>query len=127
MRSPFRRASWAWSGPVLVDALIDDGDLEAAWAAAKDAASERQWLSLADASINSRPADALAVYGRTIGSLKAQTGDDNYRRIASLLLSARACHQVLGTADEFRRYVAALRVEQKRKRNLMKILDQHGL
>jgi uncharacterized Zn finger protein len=32
-----------------------------------------------------------------------------------------------GTADEFRRYVAALRAEQKRKRNLMKILDQNGL
>jgi uncharacterized Zn finger protein len=127
MRSPFRRASWAWSGPVLIDALIDDGDLDAAWAAAKDAASERQWLRLADASINSRPADALAVYRTTIGSLKAHTGDGNYRRIASLLLSARACHQALGTADEFRRYVAALRAEQKRKRNLMKILDQHGL
>jgi len=60
-------------------------------------------------------------------SLKVQTGDDNYRRIASLLLSARACHRALGTADEFRRYVAALRAEQKRKRNLMKILDQNGL
>ena len=127
MRNPHRRASWAWSGPVLVDALLDDGDLDAAWAAAKDAASEPQWLRLADASVTSRPADALAVYHRTIGSLKTQTGDDNYRRIASLLLSARACHQALGTTDEFRRYAAALRAEQKRKRNLMKILDQNGL
>ena len=127
MRNPYRRASWAWSGSVLVDALLDDGDLDAAWAAAKDAASEPQWLRLADASVTSRPADALAVYHRTIGSLKTQTGDDNYRRIASLLLSARACHQALGTTDEFRRYAAALRAEQKRKRNLMKILDQNGL
>jgi hypothetical protein len=89
MRNPHRRASWAWSGPVLVDALLDDGDLDAAWAAAKDAASEPQWLRLADASVTSRPADALAVYHRTIGSLKTQTGDDNYRRIASLLRSVR--------------------------------------
>ena len=122
-----RQAPWAWGGPVLIDALIDDGDLDAAWAAAKDAATEPQWLRLADASINSHPADALAVYRATIGALKAHTGDDNYRRIASLLLSARACHQALGTADEFRRYVAALRTEQKRKRNLMKILDHNGL
>lgn len=127
MRSPYRRASWAWSGPVLVDALIDDGDLDAAWAAAKDAATGPQWLRLANASINSHPTDALAVYHTTIGSLKTQTGDDNYRPIASLLLSARACHQALGTIDEFSRYVAALRAEQKRKRNLMKILDQNGL
>jgi uncharacterized Zn finger protein len=67
------------------------------------------------------------VYHRTIGSAKTQTGDDNYRRIASLLLSARACHRALGTTDEFRRYMAALRTEQKRKRNLMKILDQNGI
>jgi uncharacterized Zn finger protein len=122
-----RQPAWAWTGPVLIDALIDDRDLDAAWAAAKDAASERQWLCLADASIDSHPADALAVYRTTIGALKTQTGDDNYRRIASLLLSARACHQALGTPGEFNRYVEALRTEQKRKRNLMKILDQNGL
>jgi uncharacterized Zn finger protein len=122
-----RQPAWAWTGPVLIDALIDDRDLDAAWAAARDAASERQWLRLADASVDSHPAAALAVYQTTIGALKVQTGDDNYRRIASLLLSARACHRALGTADEFRRYVAALRAEQKRKRNLMKILDQNGL
>jgi hypothetical protein len=38
--------------PVLIDALIDDGDLDAAWAAAKDAATEPQWLRLADASMS---------------------------------------------------------------------------
>ena len=122
-----RQPAWTWTGPVLIDALIDDGDLDAAWAAAKDAASEPQWLRLADASTDSHPADALAVYRTTIGALKTQTGDDNYRRIASLLLSARACHQALGTPGEFNRYVAAVRAEQKRKRNLMKILDQNGL
>jgi uncharacterized Zn finger protein len=126
-RARSRQPAWAWTGPVLIDALIDDRDLDAAWAAAKDAANERQWLCLADASIDSHPADALAVYRTTIGALKTQTGDDNYRRIASLLLSAQACHQALGTANEFTRYVAALRAEQKRKRNLMKILDQNGL
>ena len=126
-RAQPRQPAWAWTGPVLIDALIDDRDLDAAWAAARDAASERQWLRLADASVDSHPAAALAVYRTTIGALKVQTGDDNYRRIATLLLSARACHRALGTADEFRRYVAALRAEQKRKRNLMKILDQNGL
>ena len=55
------------------------------------------------------------------------TGNDIYQRIANLLLSARACHESLGTTAEFRRYVAALRADQKRKRNLIKILDQKGL
>jgi uncharacterized Zn finger protein len=120
--------SWAWTdGPVLVDALLDDGDLDAAWAAAKDAATDAQWLRLADACAATRPADALAVYLRTVGSLKKLTGNDVYQRMATLLLAARACHEALGTTTEFRRYVAVLRMDQKRKRNLMKILDQNGL
>ena len=75
----------------------------------------------------SRPADALAVYLKAIEPLKAMTGDKNYRQLASLLLSIRACHQALGTTAEFTRYLTVLRMEQKRKRNLMKILDQNGL
>jgi hypothetical protein len=46
---------------------------------------------------------------------------------ATLLLAARASNEALGTAAEFRKYLAALRLDQKRKRNLMKILDQNGL
>ena len=67
------------------------------------------------------------MYLRAIGSLKKETGDPTYRRIASLLLSARACHQALDSTEQFNRYVAALRTEQKRKRNLMKILAENGL
>ena len=120
-------APGTWGGPVLVDALLDDGDIDAAWDAAKDAASEPQWLLLADASITARPADALAVYLRAIAGLKAMTGDRVYHRIAGLLLSARACHEAMGTAEKFRGYLAALRTDQRRKRNLMKILDANGL
>ena len=124
---PSRRASWAWSGPVLVDALIDDGEIDAAWAAAEGVAPAQQRLRLADASIASRPGDALAVYLKAIDPLKSMTGDKIYRQIASLVLSIRSCHQVLGTMAEFSRYLTVLRMEQKRKRNLMKILDQNGL
>ena len=56
--------SFPWAGPVLIDALIDDGDPDAAWIAAQDIASEPQWVRLANASADSRPADALAVYLR---------------------------------------------------------------
>lgn len=123
------KVPWAWGGPVLVDALFDDGDLEAAWAAAKAsvATTEAQWLRLADALAETRPADALGVYVQAVESLKQLTGNDIYQRITTLLLAARACHEALGTTVEFRRYVAALRADQKRKRNLMKVLDQSGL
>jgi uncharacterized Zn finger protein len=122
-------ATWAgtWGGLVLVDALLDDGDLDAAWAVAKDGLGEDQMLRLADASVTARPADALAVYTGAIRPLKNLTGDRVYQRMATLLLSARACHEALGTTDEFRRYVTLLRMDQKRKRNLMRILDENGL
>lgn len=118
---------WPWAGPVLVDVLIDDGDLEAAWAIAQDVASERQWVRLANASVTDRPADALAVYVKVIERLTQSTGDDIYRQIADHLIHARACHEALGTTGEFQRYMAMLRTAQKRKRNLMKILDKSGL
>jgi uncharacterized Zn finger protein len=116
-----------WAGPVLVDALVDDGELDAAWTAAADGANQAQWLRLADASAGHRPAEALAVYLKAVETLTDQTGNGVYRQIASLLLSARACHEALGTVAEFREYVAMLRMMQKRKRNLMKILAENGL
>lgn len=114
-------------GTVLVDVLIDDGEIDAAWRAAKGRADRRQWLTLAGLVGDERPADALEVYRQAIEPLKKITGDGNYREIASLLLLARDCHRALGTDAEFTEYVNALRAGQRRKRNLMKILDQHGL
>ncbi len=55
-----------------------------------------------------------------------QTGNAVYEQVTRLLLSMRDCHGRLGTEDEFTAYLAALRAGQKRKRNLMRLLDQHG-
>jgi hypothetical protein len=74
-----------------------------------------------------RPADALEVYRRAIDQLRTMTGNDVYHRLAGLLLRARDCHQALGTGQDFRRYLAAFRTDQRRKRALMRILAQHGL
>ncbi|WP_327360132.1 SWIM zinc finger family protein [Streptomyces sp. NBC_01296] len=117
-----------YGGSVLVDALMDDADLEAAWQAAADGyADQQQWLALADRIRDKQPADALTVYLRWIEPLRKATGDRTYERMAQLLLSARACHRTLGTESEFATYLAALRADQKRKRKLMATLDQHGL
>jgi uncharacterized Zn finger protein len=121
------RPAWSWNGPVLIEALLDDGDLDAAWTAADSGATQDQWIRLADASIPTRPADALAVYLKAITPLTGQTGDNVYHQIARLLLAARACHEILGTLGEFRRYLTVLRMSQKRKRNLMAILAGNGL
>jgi uncharacterized Zn finger protein len=121
------RPAVSWNGPVLIDALLDDGDLDAAWTAGGSGATQDQWIRIADSSIVTRPAAALHVYLKAISLLTEQTGDHVYHQVARLLLSARACHEALGTPDKFRQYLTVLRMSQKRKRNLMKILADNGL
>lgn len=74
-----------------------------------------------------RPAEALEGYRRAIERLKPLTGDGPYREMARLLLEARACHRALGTEAAFADDLAALKAEQRRRRKLLRILDQHGL
>lgn len=114
-------------GPVLIDALLDDGDLDPAWREAPRCADDRQWQQLADLSRDTRPADALAVYLRLVELLKEPTGERVYERMARLLLDVRSCHRALGTEDAFTLYLADLRAELKRRRKLMTVLDRHGL
>lgn len=128
LREDARQERGGWGlGPVLIDALLDDGDLDTAWREAVGRADDRQWQQLADLSRETRPADALAVYLRLVEPLKKPTGDRVYERMAQLLLDARTCHRALGTEDEFTAYLAVLRAELKRRRKLMDILDRHGL
>ncbi|MFI1972848.1 hypothetical protein [Streptomyces cinnamoneus] len=67
------------------------------------------------------------MYLRLAEPLKQRTGSPVYEQLAGLLLSVRDCHRRLGTEGEFTAYLTALRAGQRRKRNLMRILDAHGL
>lgn len=129
LRADAERRQQGWyGGPVLVDALLDDKDVDAAWqAAARTGAHDRQWLALADQARPDRPADALGAYLRLAEPLTRQTGNTVYEQLVDLLLSIRDCHRRLGTEDEFAVYVTALRTAQKRKRNLMRLMEEHGL
>ncbi|WP_240134995.1 SWIM zinc finger family protein [Streptomyces sp. MUM 178J] len=128
LRADAGRQQGRYGGPVLVDALLDDKDTDAAWQAAADSgAHDAQWRTLADRTRPTRPADALAVYLRLAEPLTLQTGNTVYERLVSLLLSIRDCHDRLGTPEEFTAYVTALRAAQRRKRNLMRLMDDHGL
>jgi hypothetical protein len=122
-----RRPGQRRPGAVLIDVLIADGDIDAAWESAGGLASDAQWQRLADLVLETRPADALAVYLRLIEALKQQAGDGVYERIAKLLVAARACHGRLGTRASFDGYLRRLREDQKRKRRLIRILDAHQL
>ncbi|WP_435271171.1 SWIM zinc finger family protein [Streptomyces sp. 1222.5] len=116
-----------YGGPVLIDALLDDGDVDAAWGEASFRADDRQRERLADLSRETRPAEALGVYLRLVERSKEPTGDRAYEHLAQLLLGARDCHRALGTEEVFGVYLAGLRTELKRRRKLMSILDRHSL
>ncbi|MBV2353251.1 hypothetical protein KUM39_02550 [Streptomyces sp. J2-1] len=113
---------------VLLAALLDDKDTAAAWQTATESgASAVQWTTLADQLRPTRPADSLTIYQRLATPLTHQTGTKAYTQLVALLLSIRDCHQRLGTQNDFTLYTAALRTAQKRKRNLIALLDEHGL
>ncbi|MFF9778901.1 SWIM zinc finger domain-containing protein [Streptomyces sp. NPDC013978] len=119
---------YGYGGSVLVDALLDDEDPAAAWQAATETgAHDKQWLTLADQVRADRPADALDVYLRLAEPLTTQTGNTVYEQLVALLLSIRDCHRRLGTPDAFKVYANALRASQRRKRNLIRLMDEHGL
>ncbi|MGW9453964.1 SWIM zinc finger family protein [Streptomyces sp. NPDC055632] len=122
-----RERGGRYGGPVLIDALLDDGDLDAAWREAAGRADDQQWAQLADLSRDTRPAEALDVYLRLIERSKEPTGDRAYEHLARLLRAARDCHRALGTEDAFTHLLAELRRELKRRRKLMTVLDRHGL
>ncbi|UUY50373.1 SWIM zinc finger family protein [Streptomyces yangpuensis] len=127
LRADAERAD-ACGGRVLVDILLDEGDVDAAWRAASEyGAHDGQWLTVADRSRPTRPADALAVYIRLVTLLTHETGNRAYEQLVSLLLGIRECHRRLGTLDDFTAYITDLRAAQKRKRNLMRLMDDHGL
>ncbi|MFJ8157087.1 SWIM zinc finger domain-containing protein [Streptomyces sp. NPDC094468] len=127
LRGSGSRGGFGHSPRLLVDVLLDEGEVDAAWDAAAGHADDRQLRTLADRMRDHRPADALGVYLRLLEPLKQSTKDEAYQEITRLLRSIRACHQRLGTPGEFSRHMAALRTDLKRKRKLMQLLDANDL
>ena len=114
-------------GPVLIDILVLEGDYDAAWELSRKAGSEPQRLKLAALIRADKPEEALQVYEQALTPLRSQSGEDVYRREVELLQAIRACHTHLGTEPAFAAYLAAFRKEQRRKRNLTRLLDSVGL
>ena len=114
-------------GPVLIDILVLEREYETAWELARESGSEPQRLKLAALIRADKPAEAMSVYDRALAPLRTQTGDDVYRREVELLQGIRACHTHLATEEAFATYLADFRKQQRRKRNLMRLLDSVGL
>lgn len=109
----------------LVEIFLWEKDVEAAWREAKQGGcSDGLWLRLADQRKKKHPRDAIAVYRERIGPLVEQTNNQSYAEAAGLLRKVKQLMHRLGEQEAFQHYLDHLRVEYKRKRNFMKLLEK---
>lgn len=115
----------------LVDALLADGDVDAAWSAAADAHTEaigdHRWARLAEEREATHPAAALNVYLRLIDATLEKADRRNYRAAAKQLERAQKAAAAADVSDEFDEHLAALREQHRRRPTLIAILDKAGL
>ena len=109
----------------LVRILLWEGRDEDAWREAKEGGcSNELWLELAAGREEDHPEDALSVYEARIEPLIERTDNKAYQEAYELLLKMRALMRRLGREQELDEYLELLRIEYKRKRNFMKLLDR---
>jgi hypothetical protein len=115
----------------LVDALLADGDADAAWDAAPGGdLSElgyQRWARLAEAREPSDPAGALGVYLRLVESSLRTADKRAYRVATNQLKQARRAAAATGLSEEFDDHLAALREQHRRRPSLIAMLDKAGL
>ncbi|MBL4800365.1 MAG: hypothetical protein JKY45_00640 [Emcibacter sp.] len=121
-----------WSRPfddhsLLVELFLHEGDPDTAWEEAETGGcSDYLWLALAKYRGEQYPADAIRVYRNHIARLLQATGDRIYQESVSYLEKIKTLSARLDEERTFHEILNDIRAEQKRKRNLMKMLDQKG-
>jgi uncharacterized Zn finger protein len=115
----------------LVDALLADGEPEAAWRVADDQPDwdpgRRRWKRLAESRESSHPADAMAVYFKLADFELETTGRSSNTRAAALLKKARRAADAAGRRGEFSEHLVALREQFRKRPALLEILDRSAL
>jgi uncharacterized Zn finger protein len=111
----------------LVEIFLWEKDAETAWQeACEGGCSSELWLKLAALREKDHPRDAIAVYQKLISPIVDRTNNDAYAEAAGLLRRVEKLMNALGERDEFRQHLSRVRVEYKRKRNFMKLLERFG-
>lgn len=123
-----RNGATRWSKPDrsdLVEVLLVDDDPERAWKeAVAGGCSTSLWLKLAKSREEQNPSDAISVYQAHVKKLLVNADNRVYADSVMYLKSISRLMKRLNRSAEFRSELAALRLEHKRKRNLMQLLDQ---
>jgi uncharacterized Zn finger protein len=112
---------------LLVDSLLHEGDVEAAWEEAQaGGCNVALWLTLAEHRKDSHPADAVEVYRRHVAEILRHTGDNTYLKAVEFIGKIEELHLNLDQEEAFHQYLAELRTAHRRKRKLMQMFDGNG-
>jgi hypothetical protein len=115
----------------LVDVLLTDRDIDAAWDAAAGTDTitigDDRWARLAEARETSEPAAALGVYLRLIDSTLQAADRRAYRSAVKQLKRAQRSAAAAGLSEEFDEHMTALREQHRRRPTLITILDKASL
>jgi uncharacterized Zn finger protein len=123
-RSPWHRSD----GSTLVEVLLLDDDLDAAWGTAEAyGCSSDLELQLAERRADHHPSDAIAVYRRHLDRALEPAKDHAYAEVVRLLTLLSPLYQRLDQDADFDRLVTEVRTGYKRRRNLIERLDRARL
>lgn len=119
---------WHWAGHAdnsrLVEVFLWEKRYDEAWQeACAGGCSSGLWLLVAAAREEKHPGDAVPIYQEMIAPILKQANNAAYEEAVKLLQKIRELMGRLDRVTEFEDYLAALRVEYKRKRNFIKLLD----
>jgi uncharacterized Zn finger protein len=112
---------------LLVEILLRERRLAAAWAAARQhGCPEGTWLALAQASEESLPHEALAVYERQAEQQVGLTNKHGYAAACRLIARMAALRARLGNQATHQAYVEALLERHRAKRSFVAMLRGAG-
>jgi len=120
---------WDWAGHAdnsrLVEIFLWEKHYDQAWQeACAGGCSSSLWLRVAAAREEKHPGDAVPIYQEMIAPTLKQGNNAAYDEAIKLLQKIRELMGRLDRVTEFEDYVRTLRVEYKRKRNFIKLLDK---
>ncbi|WP_207540465.1 SWIM zinc finger family protein [Sabulicella rubraurantiaca] len=112
---------------LLVEILIREGRLDAAWEAVRrHGCHDGLWRQLAEASEAARPADAIAVYERLAEAQVRLTNKHGYAEACRLIGRIAAVRARLGEDRAQQAYVEDLLARHRAKRNFVAMLRETG-
>ena len=119
---------WDWARHAdnsrLVEVFLWEKRYDEAWQeACAGGCSSGLWLLVAAAREEKHPGDAVPIYQEMIAPTLKQANNAAYEEAVKLLQKIRELMGRLDRVTEFEDYLGALRVEYKRKRNFIKLLD----